>query len=244
MPLPTERQLLEAWESAPVASAMDRADVLLALARPDISPEALTQLPLGERERALLELRRSLLGPHMAALAACPRCGERHDVEFDIDALLDAFPARAPVTVRVRHGGLTLTVRTLTVGDQDEVARLPEGDDVARALFARCVVAARRGKQPVDPGAITAGARAAVAQALATADPLCQLSTDLACAGCGERWTVQLDTAAYLWRELHDWAEGVLWDVHTLARAYGWTEDDVLRLSPRRRALYVSLAGG
>ncbi len=244
MPLPTERQLLEAWESAPAASPMDRADVLLALARPEISPEALSQLPLGERERALLELRHSLLGPRMTALAACPRCGERHDVEFDIDALLDAFPARAPLTVRVRHGGLTLTLRPLTVGDQAEAARLPDAADVARALFTRCVVEARRREQPVDPGAIPAGARAAVARALATADPLAQLSTDLTCSKCGEHWSVELDTAAYLWRELRDWAEGVLWDVHTLARAYGWTEDDVLRLSPQRRALYVSLAGG
>jgi hypothetical protein len=32
-------------------------------------------------------------------------------------------------------------------------------------------------------------------------------------------------------------------DVHALARIYGWTEADVLAMSPRRRATYLELAG-
>mgnify|MGYP001788484044 CR=1 FL=1 len=37
-------------------------------------------------------------------------------------------------------------------------------------------------------------------------------------------------------------AERVLLDVDALARCYGWTESEVLRLSPTRRAAYLQLA--
>ncbi len=244
MPLPTERQLLDLWERGSAAPSAARADALLALAAPEAAPEALAALPLGERERALLELRRSLLGPRMAALASCPHCGERHDVEFDIDRLLAEFSAPAPAAVPLRHGDLALTLRPLTVGDYQEAARLSDAAAVADALSARSVIDAHRGEEALDAAALPADARAAAAAALAAADPLCQLTTQLECAACGARWAAELDTAAYLWNELHAWAGRLMRDVHTLAAAYGWTEDDVLRLSPWRRAAYVSLAGG
>ncbi len=244
MRLPTERQLLELWERGSASSPSARADALLALAEPELSAEALAELPLGERERVLLALRRALLGPRMVALAACPRCGERHDVEFEIDALIAASPSPPPRTVALRHGDLALTLRPITVGDYDEAMRLRDGGAAADTLLARCVVEARRGEEPVEPGALPDDARAAAAAALAAADPLCRLTTDLECSACRARWDAELDTADYLWSELHSWAGHLMGDVHALAAAYGWTEDDVLQLSPWRRAAYVSLAGG
>jgi len=32
-------------------------------------------------------------------------------------------------------------------------------------------------------------------------------------------------------------------DVHTLARAYGWRERDILTLSPTRRQFYLNMVG-
>ena len=38
-------------------------------------------------------------------------------------------------------------------------------------------------------------------------------------------------------------ASALMRDVHALATSYGWSEADVLDLSPRRRAVYLDLAG-
>jgi hypothetical protein len=38
---------------------------------------------------------------------------------------------------------------------------------------------------------------------------------------------------------LSHWAERCLDQVHTLARAYGWSEAQILALSPVRRACYL-----
>jgi len=239
----TQRRLLELWESCLDVTAATRADALLRLAQPDAAPETLADLPLGERERQLLGLRRSLLGRRMSASAACPRCGEQHDVEFDVDALLDAFGDPAPATLTVRRDDFELTLRPLTGADLAAVAGLPDADVASRMLLERTVLSAWRGEEELPTSTLSAVERTLVADALAEADPLGDLRTPLECAGCGHAWSPALDAAAYLWLELHDWALRLLRDVHELARAYGWTEDEVLGLSPWRRAAYLSLAG-
>ena len=46
------------------------------------------------------------------------------------------------------------------------------------------------------------------------------------------------------WAELDAWARRLLLDVHTLARAYGWSERDILQLTETRRQFYLNLIGG
>jgi hypothetical protein len=241
MPLPTERQLLELWERGFAAPTAERAGALLQLTGVAASSAALAALPLGERERALLSLRRALLGARMDAVADCPQCGERYDVAFDVDTLLASAAAQPADTVRVIHDDIEITVRPLTVGDLGVAS---SSDDPAAVLFERCVVSAVRGADVIDAAALPSGARSAVGDALAALDPLCDSSASLVCVACGHSWTAALDATTYLWRELHAWAERLLRQVHALAAAYGWTEDDVFALTPWRRAAYVALAGG
>lgn len=242
---PTERQLLDLWERGLGQSATARAEALLALAAPQSEPDEPSALPLGERERRLLTLRLGLLGSRMNALVACPRCGERHEVELDVNELLSACPAGPPATLAVRVNDLELTIRPLNGRDLDAAGAAGDARAVADLLVERCVLSARRHAEPIAPAPAALGEaeRAAVGQALSEADPLANVTINIACAVCGESWTASLDTAAYLWLELHGWAQRVLREVHGLAATYGWTEDEVLRLSPWRRAAYLSLAG-
>ena len=52
-----------------------------------------------------------------------------------------------------------------------------------------------------------------------------------------------LDVASFVWEELDGWARRLLQDVAVLARAFGWTEEDGVALSPTRREAYLELAG-
>ena len=54
---------------------------------------------------------------------------------------------------------------------------------------------------------------------------------------------LQLDIRAVLWAEVEAWANELLHDVHALASAYGWSESDVVRLSPWRREWYRQAVG-
>jgi hypothetical protein len=42
---------------------------------------------------------------------------------------------------------------------------------------------------------------------------------------------------------METYARRLLYDVHALASAYGWSEDEVLAVSPARRRCYLEMAG-
>ena len=78
---------------------------------------------------------------------------------------------------------------------------------------------------------------------MADADPQAQIKLALVCPGCSYAWHALFDVAAFLWSEVHAWAKRILYEVHTLARAYGWREADILAMSARRRQIYLDLVG-
>ncbi|MFE3767095.1 hypothetical protein ACFXPI_35670 [Streptomyces sp. NPDC059104] len=83
----------------------------------------------------------------------------------------------------------------------------------------------------------------AVAAALPSVDPGADIRLDLTCALCGHGWAAPFDVAAHLWADVDACARGLLADVHTLARAYGWREEEVLALSAARRRFYLEAVG-
>ena len=109
------------------------------------------------------------------------------------------------------------------------------------ALLRRCVRSARLADVPVAADALPAPIVTAISARLAEADPLADLRLGFSCPACSHAWSDPLDIVAYLWRELDSWALRVLREVHTLAHAYGWTEDTILGLSPARRRHYLDL---
>ncbi len=113
--------------------------------------------------------------------------------------------------------------------------------EAADELWRRCLVEASGPAGPVAAEAVPARVRAAVLDALVRADPFVEITFAVSCPQCGTHWNSQLDPAAFAWDRIQARARQALRDVHTLARAYGWTEPDVLALSEPRRAAYLRL---
>ncbi|MFE6990250.1 hypothetical protein ACFVFN_19020, partial [Streptomyces pharetrae] len=80
-----------------------------------------------------------------------------------------------------------------------------------------------------------------IAEAAEAADPAADVTLNVACPECGRATRAELDIASYLWTELDAWARDLLLDVHLLATAYGWSEPEILALSPLRRRYYLEL---
>ena len=72
-------------------------------------------------------------------------------------------------------------------------------------------------------------------------DPQAEIKMNLTCPQCSHKWDVLFDISSFLWAEINQWAEQMLRTVHKLASAYGWSESDILNLSPVRRQLYLGL---
>jgi hypothetical protein len=74
-------------------------------------------------------------------------------------------------------------------------------------------------------------------------DPGARVSFTVACPDCAKSWDAALDVGDMLWMRLQAAAERLLLDVDALARAYGWSEAQVLALPPLRRAAYLQMVG-
>jgi hypothetical protein len=239
--------LLDAWERGQGEGPTLRALALLAAADPETSWEELCALPLGERDRRLLALREGTLGRRIESVARCPGCGEPLDVTLDTRELRGGgsagegeIPAEGELC---RDSALTLRFRLPNSLDLLAAERCAGVEEARRLLAERCVVEASRGGKPASLDALDDEDVAALAAALAAADPGAELLLELRCPACEHGWRELLDVAAFLWAEIEAQARRLLREVHVLARAYGWREGDVLALSPRRRRLYLEMVG-
>ena len=233
--------LLDAWEAAAARPSVDRAPALLGpLGRlPEGTDTA--ELPVGRCDALLFELRRSLFGAQLEAVATCPGCAA--EVEFVV-GLDDVTPAVAgTITARalIEEDGYRVECRPPRNADLralDELGREAELAD----LLERCVTAAH------GPDGTALAARElpmaigeAVATSLAEHDPGAHVPLGVRC-DCGAEWVDELDIRSVLWTEVSEWAARTLDDVQQLARAYGWSEADILAMTPWRRNWYLEAA--
>ena len=168
--------------------------------------------------------------------STCPECGA--EAEFGVDsAVLAANLASAAPAGRQQFEwrGLTISARAPTVDDLHVAAKAGQPHDVARALLARCIEGADLAN--CDDDAISE-----LGDRLESLDPAATLQFDLTCPECAHVWPALVDVADAVWREVRGLAERLLLEVDALARVYGWTEQQVLELSPTRRAAYLQLA--
>jgi len=233
---------LDLWADAERRGPVERTLVLAAAGGDDgASPAELARLPLGRRDGRLLSLHGALGGRTLEATAACPACGEQ--AEFAVAAgELAARAGEGAPPAPVEADGFVVTWRP---PDSSDLAAAGEASDAAaaeRVLLSRCVLAARGPHGEVDGIAVPPGVRAAMAQAMAEADPLAEVLVDVECPACGAAFVADLDLGGFVWSELRAHAQRLLRDVDVLARLYGWTEPDVLALDDARRAAYLELA--
>ena len=239
--------LLALWDAGASQPALRRALMLLTAAWPERSTAEWAALSIGERDECLVLLREELFGAQVEAAADCPACGNGLDVQFrtrDI-ASTDASSQPPPV-LAAAAGDYDITCRKVTTADLLDLLDEPDmdGEEEARvALLRRCVQVVDRDGAAVDPATLPADLTDAVQMQMSRSDPHADVSVRLTCPACSHDWSMRFDILAYLWGELDDWARRLLVDVHALASTYGWSERDIVAMSPRRRRMYLELVG-
>ncbi len=235
----TETQLLGMWETGDGQSPAVRALLLAEAAAPP--GEAVAELNLADLNALLLDLREGCFGVALPCAADCPNCAEPLEVTVTTDELrtpgrqTGPGPSRAPATLRAE--GYEITYRPLT--GRDLLAVDPGSPEARRVLLGRCVLGTVPGVDIVPEEVLES-----VAQCLADLDPGADTVLPLACPNCRHTWAAALDVAEYLWAEVEGYARRLLHEVHTLARVYGWSESEVLAVSPARRRFYLEATAG
>ena len=235
-------QLLDAWERGLSEPAHRRVFPALAAAYSD-SFDALGALSIGERDRRLLMLRQWTFGSQLASVANCSACGEGLEWTIDTADLLMSKPAELSGALTVEPNDYCVRFRLPNTSDLSLVSECKDAASARQALLERCIFGAEREGEEISAGALPDAVTTEIVKRMAEADPQADVEFDLSCPACGQRWQAQFDIESFFWSEIGAWAQRILSEVHRLARAYGWSEMDILSLSPWRRQFYLSLLG-
>jgi hypothetical protein len=226
--------LLALWERGRGRHAIDRALLLFAAASPELAADRLADLPLGQRNAALLRLRQRTFGPEIPAYIDCPGCGERMEMALQVDMFL-------PPEKEAHMGGeLEADGFRFRLPTSRDLAALLDDTDAESAtahLLERCCLARPNGASALALHDLLEK----VETRLEALDPSADIKLSLVCPSCQHVWAAPFDIAAVLWDEVEARARALLAAVHALARAYGWSERDVLALSEQRRSAYLDM---
>jgi hypothetical protein len=231
----SETDLLDLWERGSRRHPLDRALLVLAAALPDRSYDGLADWPLGRRNQALTNLYCQWFGPRLRAWTLCRNCSENLEFEMDTETLggqntWENDEAYEPVVVHGRAFRLPTS--------RDLALMANETDPAAGAvrLVERCLVESN------GPARWSEEELFEIGESLAMVDPLAEICVNVPCPACGNEGKETLDPVSFLWTEIEARVRRLLFDVHTLASAYGWSEAAILSMSEIRRSMYIEMA--
>jgi hypothetical protein len=226
--------LLSIWERGCTRHPIDRALLLLAAACPELPADRLADVPLGRRNTALLRLRQSTFGPDVPGYIDCPACAERMELALHTEAFLP-LAGSTESDHEFETGGFRF--RSPTSRDLVAILGHTDAESAAAHLLERCCLA-----RPDDASASSLHRLLETIEAgLESLDPGADITLLVTCDSCRHAWVAPFDIAAVLWDEVDTRARALLATVHTLARAYGWSERDVLELGEQRRSAYLGM---
>jgi len=175
-----------------------------------------------------------MFGGSAGGTSECPECAER--VEFPIDtASLRHREKVAETAQEIEVNGNCVRFRLPTSRDLADAVAAPDQPLGIRRLIERCVI------EPRLPEGLPDDFVEALSNAIEKADPQAEIIISLGCPNCGKRWELLFDIAHFFWNEIAAQAQRLVHEIDALARAYGWTEREILSLPAQRRRTYLEM---
>lgn len=244
--------IVQVWEEGQPQHSIDRALTLLSLSRPGVSRRDLARLPIGRRDTMLLKMREQVFGRKLHLFAGCPACAEELELELETRDLLEESRAESDESSPVFRrewdewivefclpNSLDLAFALQIEGQDSEVAAY-------QALATRCITRLEQNGTAVGVVKISEMPQLLLKQieaAIAEADPNAEILLNLTCPACGEGFQELFDIVTFLWDEFSAYAKDIVYEIHVLARFYGWSESEILRMSTQRRQTYLGMIG-
>jgi hypothetical protein len=227
MRAPSQFETLALWENGRGLHPIDQGVLAVAAACAE-SPDAIADWPLGRRNRALAQLYASAFGPQLRGWTRCERCNTQLEFQLDMHELLRTPQDSGDEPIVVGEHRFRLPT------SRDLAAVAASSGDPMKELLDRC--AGERADAEWTEAEIEE-----IEQHLSAADPLAEIMLHFDCPDCGTSFDETLELASFLWAQFESRARRTLQDVHVLARAYGWSEAEILSLTPARRHFYVEM---
>lgn len=215
--------------------------VLATCSRQAQDTDALWAQSMAERVGALVRIVTAAIGSDDIVLRLpCPACSEGLELDVPCKWLLnEAERGSCETEAEITLGeSRTVRVRRPTGADQRNwrTRMYTDEEEAAIAIVHSLIVSS-----PVAQPALTDDDIQHIAEQMTAFDPLPALQIVTVCPACETEVTVPVDLEAHLLARLRECQHTLLAQVHRLAAAYGWHEDEVLAIPAHRRKEYLRL---
>lgn len=218
------------------------ASLVLRLGDSSPTTEQLLELTAGDRERLLLAVSSRLLGAEADLVASCPACKSLVEVAIRFRDLLSARPVSSERRCSLATETGAWTAEIVPPRGVDLERAMAAGPDGGRRLLEECLTALFDPEgRDVSRQALPQECESELAERLLALDPLAECRVVVACPHCAGTFDTLLDGFALVKNALGG-ADQLYGDVYRMARAYHWSEADILALPLARRARYLAIA--
>ncbi len=232
-------QMLAVWERSLEEVPLERALTLLQAATPECDRQTLAALSIGQRDSRLLTLREWAFGSEISACTFCPQCRQALEFTFQVDDLLQRGKSEM-AEVPYSLAGYEVLLRPVNTLDLVNCLGL-DMSAIQRRLFGSCLLAARSGEATISHDQVPDEVALPALENVTRADAQADLYIETSCPNCDHSFRETFDIVSFFWSEIDAWVRRILREVHALASAYGWKENDILALTPLRRRLYLEM---
>lgn len=239
----TGLDLLNFWEQSMNHTLIRRAIDLLCLVYHGKKEEEIASLSIGERDAMLLLLREWLFGPRLQNIAECPICSERIEWKTDIQDIQLQLPKpdNPPGEYLLEKDGYNILFRLPNSNDIADVIADNENRRKPEKLLEKLILDCKFKSEPYGINDLPKKILKAIDHRIEEENPQSNIFMSVKCVNCNHQWEIQFDIMSYLWSEINNWARHILQDVGTIAQTYGWSEQDILNMSPARRQIYLEM---
>jgi hypothetical protein len=243
--------LLNVWEQGTGRTPVEQALMLLNMVFPQLAEGILARLDIVQRDRCLLYLHELTFGSRLKGQADCPACPERLELEFDMkDLHKSILPLPDPEIMASLNpetsfssNGYELMYRLPNSMDLRTLHEATNARSGRQQILEACIRSAQQNQKAIAVDELPSEVLNALVEHMNYTNPLANLTFTVTCPACGHTWEIIFDIVSFFWSEIHAWSLRLLREVHTLAAAYSWHEEDILAMSAWRRQKYLELIG-
>jgi len=226
------------------SSEIERGLLMLSYCLPERPWAELAAVSVGQRDAMVLALRRATLGPALHSFATCPGCAGQLEFELNADELgMGSGRQEQPIAHTFQEGSFSVNCRLPDSTDLYAASSCANVEEARQIILTRCVLSVEEGGRALTAGEIPSTIADDIEAFLSERDCADEISLKLECPACGRGWELALDIVSFFWREIQSAARRIVLEVDALARCYGWSETEILNMTPARRQLYLEMVG-
>jgi hypothetical protein len=199
-----------------------------------VKPGGVRELALCDCDRLCASIYLDCFGEFIEGRLTCNRCREYCEMKFSlVDLMRNMMDPIGETDGPDERGTFTSPsgrhFRLPTARDHEETAGLGAVAAIA-SLRARCIVDGDPSDVPQD-----------LETSMEQVGPTLDRDLDAVCPQCGATQAVRFDIQSYLFRALGYERQFLLYEIHRIAAAYGWTYEETLGLTREDRRKLVRL---